>query len=198
MARVERTLTVSWTRGNGNQSLLVVRETGTGPAFPLDGADYSADANYSSGDDLGSGNFVLYSGTGNSVTVTGLDASKTYEFRVYEFKKNTTTGFHALYLLGNAPAEEATTATNTTIEDLGEQGISFYPNPIGEVLEIELAEPGQADYLEIRNLQGQLLRWVNLTQSQTILSLSDLSPQIYVISFFREEYPLGHARLVKM
>jgi hypothetical protein len=44
---------------------------------------------------------VVYNGTGNSVTVSGLSSGKTYYFRVIEYNKNLVSGNNALCLLGN-------------------------------------------------------------------------------------------------
>jgi hypothetical protein len=52
--------------------------------------------------DLGGGNFVVYSGTGNSATVGNLNGNTNYQFRLYEYKKNVNTGNYALYQLANA------------------------------------------------------------------------------------------------
>lgn len=97
------TLTLHWDNGNGNQRLVLASEDKAVSAFPLDGTDYAADAVYGSGAALGTGNYVVYNGTGNSAVISGLISGKTYYFRVVEYNKNTVTGNNALYLLGNNP-----------------------------------------------------------------------------------------------
>ncbi|HMP76149.1 MAG TPA: autotransporter-associated beta strand repeat-containing protein [Kiritimatiellia bacterium] len=78
-------ITLSWERGNGQASLLVVRGTNAVSADPSDGTTYTASANYGSGSHLGGGNYVAYLGTGSTLTVTGLVPNVTYHFRVYEY-----------------------------------------------------------------------------------------------------------------
>ncbi|MEO5892734.1 MAG: serine hydrolase domain-containing protein [Ferruginibacter sp.] len=97
------TVTVNWTNGNGGGRMLVVKPDSAVNAFPLDGNDYTGNASLGAGMAIGNNNYIAYNGTGNSLTVTGLTAGKSYHFRVIEYNKNTVTGNNALYLLGNNP-----------------------------------------------------------------------------------------------
>ena len=96
-------VTVNWTNGNGGNRLLLVSPDAPINAFPLDGTDYTGNAAFGSGSMVGPNNYIVYNGTGNSATITGLTSGKTYYFRVVEYNKNTTTGNNALYLLGDNP-----------------------------------------------------------------------------------------------
>lgn len=78
-------MTVNWTSGDGAGRLVVCRAWGAPSDTPMDGALYAADANFNgSGSALGGGK-VVYVGSGNSVTVTGLSDSTTYYVQVYEY-----------------------------------------------------------------------------------------------------------------
>lgn len=74
---------ISWTSGNGTSRIVVVRASYPVNAEPS-GA-YNANAAFGSGDQIGTGNYVVYSGTGSSVTITGLTAGVLYFIRVFEF-----------------------------------------------------------------------------------------------------------------
>ena len=78
-------MTVSWTPGDGSHRLVLMRAGGAMDANPVDGANYPADAAFGSGAALGTGSYVVYNGTGASVTVTGLTPGVTYDVAVYEF-----------------------------------------------------------------------------------------------------------------
>ncbi|TNE68897.1 T9SS type A sorting domain-containing protein [bacterium] len=80
-------MTVSFTAGNGQNRLVIVREGQAVSAIPGDGQNYSANSSFGSGQDLGSGNYVAYKGNGNSFTLTGLSNSTTYFVAVYEFNE---------------------------------------------------------------------------------------------------------------
>lgn len=190
-------LTVSWDSGDGENRVLLVKEGSAVMKFPLDGTDYMADADFGQGEDLGEGNYVAYNGNGNSVTLTSLDPNKSYHFRLFEYNKNLETGNHALYQLFNPPTEEATTSTSTGIEDLEALGIRFYPNPAKNQIFIELADRNKSDEVELRNMQGQLMRKLRLENSRNSLSLEGLPPQLYLLSFKKEEKFVGIAKVLK-
>ncbi|NCC52796.1 MAG: choice-of-anchor D domain-containing protein, partial [Spartobacteria bacterium] len=78
-------MTVSWSRGNGD-AVLVVGRSGSAPVDPTDGTGYSASATFGAGTDIGgSGSFVVYQGADTSVSVEGLASGTNYYFKVYEF-----------------------------------------------------------------------------------------------------------------
>jgi CubicO group peptidase (beta-lactamase class C family) len=99
-------MTVNWTNGNGDGRVLMMRAAGAPNKFPLDGTEYAASPQV----DLGGGNYVVYSGTGNSTTVSNLNSNTSYQFRVYEYSKSASTGNYALYQLGNPASGSQSTA----------------------------------------------------------------------------------------
>jgi hypothetical protein len=80
--------TVNWTRGSGDGVIVLMKSGAAVDANPADGTytTYAANAAFGSGTQIGTGNYVLYKGTGTSVAVTGLTASTTYHVAVYEYK----------------------------------------------------------------------------------------------------------------
>jgi len=110
--------TANWVRGNGNSVLVVARAGSAVNADPVSGTSYTANAVFGSGSQIGTGNFVVYSGTATSVNVTGLSASTTYHFAVYEF--NTALNcYHLTELVGNFTTLALT--PNIVLSDLGTQ-----------------------------------------------------------------------------
>lgn len=189
------TLTVAWTSGNGANRVLIAREGTAVDQFPLDGEEYAADAAFSMGADLGNGNYVVYNGNGNSVTLTGLDAAKTYHFRLFDYNQHTGTGNHALYQLANSAQDSATTSTTTGIANLTRQGIRFYPNPAQDRVHIELDMP--CDQILLRNMHGQVVQKIEVQGTEVELSIGNLPTQVYLLSFFHHNIHLGSARLMK-
>lgn len=190
-------LTVSWDSGDGEKRILLVKEAEAVKKFPLDGTDYLANASFGQGDDLGEATYVAYNGNGNSVSLTDLDPSKTYHFRLFDYNQNSETGNHALYQLFDPPTEEATTSSTTGIEDLEALGINFYPNPANNQIFIELEDRNRSDEVELRNMQGQLIRSLKLENSRNSLSLEGLAPQLYLLSFKKEQEFVGIAKVLK-
>lgn len=76
---------INWTNGDGAERLVVVSENFLVNTFPNDVITYNASSILGSGDDLGSGDYVVYAGSGNSVTVTGLSQGNIYHVRIFEY-----------------------------------------------------------------------------------------------------------------
>jgi len=78
-------VTLNWTNGNGTSRIVMAHENAAVNATPVDGTIYAANATFGSGSQIGSGNYVVYNGTGNSVIVTGLQDGTDYFFQVFEY-----------------------------------------------------------------------------------------------------------------
>ena len=127
---------ITWTKpssGGGTYSLAVIG-TSDPSTTPTDTVTYEADATYGDGDAIGTGStvgYVVYNGTGNSVTVKGLSPDTKYYVRIYEYngtsgKENYLTTQYlsgSRYTLSAEPTVQAsevnfsdmTLGTNTTI-----------------------------------------------------------------------------------
>jgi hypothetical protein len=111
----------NWARGNGNSVLVVARQGSPVDADPIIGTTYTANATFGSGTQIGTGNYVVYNGTGTNVTVTGLAGSTEYYYAIYEY---TTAGtcYNLTELTGSGttlcspPTSQATTFSATNIQ----------------------------------------------------------------------------------
>ncbi|MBN8568645.1 MAG: T9SS type A sorting domain-containing protein [Ignavibacteria bacterium] len=70
---------VNWTNGNGANRVVIVN-TSSSFTTPTDGTSPSADASWNN-----AGEQVVYNGSSNTVTVTGLTAGTTYHYKVFEY-----------------------------------------------------------------------------------------------------------------
>ncbi|REJ80891.1 MAG: T9SS C-terminal target domain-containing protein [Bacteroidetes bacterium] len=91
---------LSWVNGNGSRRIVVASAHNPVNAFPNDGVTYLAGSLFGSGSNLGNNNFVVYNSTGNSMTVTGLNAGRTYHFAIFEYNGN---GASSDYLISTYP-----------------------------------------------------------------------------------------------
>lgn len=110
-------LDLSWVNGDGSSRLVVAREGSAVSVNPQDGIQYNDSPVFGSGSDLGSGNFVVYAGSNNTLTVRGLTGGQAYHFKVFEYNGN---GITTDYLLTNAPSGNRTPnglEINFTIND---------------------------------------------------------------------------------
>jgi|GEM_PF-5745672 len=72
--------TLTWTNGDGNKRIVKIHPLSSSFINPIDGTDPVANSFYSGG----GGEQVMYNGSGNSVTITGLEPSTNYAFEVWE------------------------------------------------------------------------------------------------------------------
>ena len=92
-------LKLNWINGDGTQRLVLMKESSAINATPVDQITYDASSSFGMGDQIGTGNYVVYTGAGNSVTVSGLNAETQYFVQVFEFNGTTDT---ENYLTANA------------------------------------------------------------------------------------------------
>lgn len=81
-------VTVSWDNGDGSRRLVVVRKSSELQGLPASLTRYAPSTSYPYGSNVGANNYAVYSNTGNSVTVTGLQAGETYSAAVFEYNGN--------------------------------------------------------------------------------------------------------------
>ncbi len=114
--RTATSLVVNFTSGNGGRRVVFVKQ-GTAVSYtPTDGTSPSGvDASFGSGTQFGTGNYAVYDGTGNTVTVTGLSANTTYYVAVYEYNNNSVglPNYYATAGTGNQTTYNPTISTGS-------------------------------------------------------------------------------------
>ncbi|MDI6765689.1 MAG: T9SS type A sorting domain-containing protein [Bacteroidota bacterium] len=78
-------MTVDLSAGDGSYRIVLAKSGSAVNASPVDGATYSPSSTFGSGDEIGTGNYVIFAGSGTSAPVSGLTAGTTYHFTVFEF-----------------------------------------------------------------------------------------------------------------
>lgn len=97
---------VNFVPGNGAGRIVLVRQSSPVNAVLQNGIMYNANSTFGSGDNLNNGNYVVYNGTSNNFTLTGLTTGVTYFFSVIEYNGN---GATIGYAVNNALNSSATT-----------------------------------------------------------------------------------------
>jgi len=101
------------TVGNGSSRIIVARAVSAVTFIPADGvAVTGVNANFTTATDQGTGNRIVYEGTGSGngvVTVSGLTPATAYYFTVYEYNRGTGTSYNYLA----TPVATGNTATQT-------------------------------------------------------------------------------------
>ena len=112
-------MTVSWTRGNGNYCAVFVKEgAATGSQACADNTTYTPSANWSSkGTQIATatGWYGVYTGTGTSVALTNLAPGELYRFEVFEYNGDPS---GEKYLTTTASNNVSTFNTKATSVDL--------------------------------------------------------------------------------
>ncbi|TVR79010.1 MAG: T9SS C-terminal target domain-containing protein [Chitinophagaceae bacterium] len=114
---------LNWTNGDGTGRMLVISESASPDTPPTDGTAYTFNQAYgTAGTELGNG-FVVYSGSGLSVNLTGMQPNTTYYYAIYEFD----CAPDKLYLTDDV-STGSFVITNIEEADLTSK-INVYPNP---------------------------------------------------------------------
>ena len=122
------TATIAWTNtGTADGTIILVKSGSAVDANPADWAGYAADLAFGSGDEIGTGNFVVVAGAGKhgSATITGLSAGTTYHAAVYPYNgsgsflnyRTTSPGTASVVILPD-PSVATATADGKTLIDL--------------------------------------------------------------------------------
>jgi hypothetical protein len=81
----ENQLIISWTNGNGSARIVLIQQGSPVDADPVDGNSYFPSSTYGMGQQIGTGNYTVFSASGNTDTILGLAPNTTYHFAVYEY-----------------------------------------------------------------------------------------------------------------
>jgi hypothetical protein len=85
----EGSVTVSWTRGNGDGVSVFVKQATGGDNLPINGNSYKGNVLFGSGDQIeSSGWYCAYSGSGSQTTITNLNPGSWYKISVFEWNGN--------------------------------------------------------------------------------------------------------------
>ena len=107
-----QTMGVSWVNGNGANRLVICRQGSAPSGGPVDGEDYTADANFAGGGSSLGGGKVVYKGSGNSFALSGLASNTTYYLQAYEFNGSGATADYLTNSAAGNPDSQTTAATN--------------------------------------------------------------------------------------
>lgn len=76
---------LNWTSGNGQRRIVLVKAGAAVSSFPIDTFHYWANPNFSLAPQTNSSTYIVYNGTGSSVTITNLQAGVHYYYAVVDY-----------------------------------------------------------------------------------------------------------------
>ena len=174
-------MSVNWNNGNGTNRIVLAHEGAAVDSHPVDGVTYTASAVFGSGQQIGTGNYVIFNGTGSGpVSVTGLKTNVNYHFRVYEYNgTNATVNYLTTTAVGN-PSNQVTL-------DL-EPGIGNLPATLTATTTVG-SNPSSGAFT-VTNVGGSALSYDVLTNAawlsvspSTVAGKTNLQTQSHTVSY---------------
>ncbi|MDQ3276867.1 MAG: NDNF family protein, partial [Bacteroidota bacterium] len=106
-------LSLTWTKGNGQRRLVIAKQGSHVTSVPADGTDYTASATFGLGQQLAAGEYVVYNDNHYTTTISGLNPSTKYYFKIFEYDG---TGSSTAYLTTTYGSVDGSTAAKPTVQ----------------------------------------------------------------------------------
>lgn len=139
-------INLSFTPGNGTHTIVLARAGSAVNADPEYNTSYTGNSLFGSGSQIGTGNFVVYDGSGvGSVTVpvSGLNPNTTYHFKAYEYNASPNCYNVISPLTGSYSTRMPATYTSSTTTQVS---TSVEPNTLAaEVIRLDVVVAGGTD-----------------------------------------------------
>lgn len=113
---------ISFTAGDGDRRLIVIKQAASITQDPADNGNYTADSEFGNGSNIGDVTYVVYAGAFSSVNITGLNSET--EYTVKAFEMSGLTGSEKI-LTTSAPSVSFTTNPPPTIWAMDADSLVF-------------------------------------------------------------------------
>jgi hypothetical protein len=174
---------VTWTNGNGEGRLVVVKDGNYGPT-PGNGKQYMASSIYKQGDKI-EDSYVVYNGTSNNVTVTDLLPDHTYYFTVYEFNGygSSVDYLSNSFLTANVTTTPVSTFSNENAQSGKAMSAIIFPNPTRNNAILKINGELKNVNIHITDASGKILwKKENIFSNRIELPVKKLSSGIYFVN----------------
>ena len=102
-AGVCNVINISLVQGDGSRRLIIAKVGSPVDQLPVDGTSYVGGSIFGTGTNLGSGNYVVYGGSGTSASISGLEGGSQYFFACFEYNGS---GVNSNYLTVGYPTAD--------------------------------------------------------------------------------------------
>ncbi|HEV7331528.1 MAG TPA: hypothetical protein VGN63_10860 [Flavisolibacter sp.] len=118
---------IGFTKGDGQNRIIVIRKETPVTFVPANGATYTAsNTTFDNSNLVAAGEYVVYNGASNGVTVSGLPKGTTYHIAIYEYNgSGTATEYLATPLVGSVTTAAAPTTGASNLQFERVTGHSF-------------------------------------------------------------------------
>jgi len=174
------------TVGNGSNRIIVISALNPVSYVPVNGtAATGVNADYSLATDQGSGNKVVYDGTGsgtNVVTVTNLHPATLYYFAVYEYNKGIGATSQSYLPVSPVTALVKTDTFNLAVNNVvAAADVKIYPNPAKGTVHIATVT---AANIILHDIMGRTVYTATKTTNATIDKLAN---GVYIITITNDK-----------
>lgn len=192
---------IFWDSGNGKGRLVVMRELEKAHVGSIvDGHIYDAgNGVFGKGSQTGRNQFIVYNGSGNTATITGIEPNKTYSVAVIEYNTEACSGTINYKTDRYASAYLEAKAFRTF-----HNNFQVYPNPVENEMNIILHTPyrGKRSF-KLMDQQGRLVHNItaDVTEEVTHLSIDldkyKMRPGTYFLKINDKSMKHGTYRILK-
>lgn len=206
-------LRTNWTNGNGSYRVVIAKKGSVVTARPVDGTTYTAHENFGQGQQLATGEFVVYNGSFTTADVANLEVGATYHFAVFEYNPSATGPDYltSTFLAGTGTTASAptvqTSAINATNIQSSQATINFTKgNGVGRIFFMRENGPVNVEAQDLVNYSfhssfgntqvGTGNYSVHKTLGNTAFTVSNLQPStVYHVAAFEYNGSTGPAFL---
>ncbi|MFZ4401687.1 MAG: GEVED domain-containing protein [Bacteroidales bacterium] len=176
-AITDSSMTIGFVRGNGSSVLVVAHKGSAVNAIPISGTNYTANAAFGSGSQIGTDNYVVYNGNSNSINITSLTAGTNYYYAIYEYNTSEfcykipaltdsvkTTGIQPYCSAGSTGSnfEYISNVSIGSINQMSVRGVNGYQNYTSQITTMYIGINTSAIIsVANSNIGDQLIIWVD-------------------------------------
>ncbi len=188
---------VNWTNGNGANRIVLIKSGSAVNFIPVNNTCYTANTVFSSGTQLGTGNYSVFSDVGNNCTITGLIANTSYYVAIYEYN-GTCPGTLISYLTTLPATSSQLTSANpspsitTSLSTLPDFGSTVINSGLGGVQFFTVTGTALTDTLKIKPPIGFNISLSNapFTTKDSIFLLKDMNGTVAATTIYVRFSPI--------
>jgi photosystem II stability/assembly factor-like uncharacterized protein len=173
---------ISWDRGDGDGVFVLAKVYDYVNEDPVCGEDYSTSLKFGEGENLDYGNYAVYKGDKNSISIEKLKSSTQYYFAFYEYNASDN-----CYLFPAETADVRTKSATTIGSKEKDKTFNIYPNPADESIEIIAPNAGVSANLEIVDLSGKTMVKRQINENEYSIDIRNLDAGTYIVKIYHSD-----------
>ena len=162
------------------QRAVFMKEGNDGDLALTDGNTYTANSVFGDGSEV-DGWYCVYKGSGDDVSVSGLEDNTEYRVKVVEFSGEEGNEVYAGGTAEGNPANFTTDEGVNRIMEFNDESIAVYPVPFNDYLVIDASEGMNSAQVMFYSMSGKLQKVAEIYGHNTRISTTDLKEGVYIL-----------------